>query len=142
MNKLTDQQSPPRVAIIGGGLAGLAAAVAAVEKGLEVELFEARRRLGGRAGSFRDARSGELVDHCQHVSMGCCTQLADFCRRTGVGECFHRYKRLTFIGPTLGNTPWPPSDGSSAAAFVARLDAARLSEPGGTIPDCTDDAQL
>lgn len=105
MNKLTDQQSPPRVAIIGGGLAGLAAAVAAVEKGLEVELFEARRRLGGRAGSFRDARSGELVDHCQHVSMGCCTQLADFCRRTGVGECFHRYKRLTFIGPDARQYP-------------------------------------
>jgi uncharacterized protein with NAD-binding domain and iron-sulfur cluster len=87
------------VAIIGGGLAGLAAAVAARQAGLDVELFEARRRLGGRAGSFQDPASGEIVDHCQHVSMGCCTNLADFCRRTGIDACFRRHRRLTFIGP-------------------------------------------
>ena len=87
------------IAIIGGGLAGLAAAVAARQAGLDVELFEARRRLGGRAGSFRDPVSGELVDHCQHVAMGCCTNLADFCRRTGIDACFRRHRRLTFIGP-------------------------------------------
>jgi squalene-associated FAD-dependent desaturase len=87
------------IAIIGGGLAGLAAAVAARQAGLEVELFEARRRLGGRAGSFRDPASGELMDHCQHVAMGCCTNLADFLRRTGIDACFRRHRRLVFIGP-------------------------------------------
>jgi len=89
----------PTLAVIGGGLAGLAAAAAAVEHGLRVELFEARPRLGGRAGSFRDPDSGELVDHCQHVGMGCCTNLADFCRRTGIADCFARHRRLHFIGP-------------------------------------------
>jgi squalene-associated FAD-dependent desaturase len=88
-----------RVAIIGGGLAGLAAAAAAVECGLEVELFEARRRLGGRAGSFVDPQSGELVDHCQHVAMACCTNWADFCRRTEIADCFERHATLHFIAP-------------------------------------------
>ena len=94
-----DRPAMTAIAIIGGGLAGLAAAVAARQAGLEVELFEARRRLGGRAGSFRDPACGELVDHCQHVAMGCCTNLADFCRRTGIDACFRRHRRLIFIGP-------------------------------------------
>ena len=76
----------PASMIVGGGLAGLAAAVALAELDCQVELFEARRALGGRAASFRDPATGELVDHCQHVSMGCCTNLADFCRRTGTAR--------------------------------------------------------
>jgi squalene-associated FAD-dependent desaturase len=85
--------APRRVAIVGGGLAGLAAAVALAEQSIDgqplaIELFEARRRLGGRAASFADAATGEAVDYCQHISMGCCTNLADFCRRTGTGDLF------------------------------------------------------
>ena len=87
------------VAVVGGGLAGLAAAVALCERGFRVELFEAGRRLGGRAGSFRDGLSGELVDSCQHVAMGCCTNLADFLRRTGTSDCFRRRRQLHFVGP-------------------------------------------
>ncbi|HUT89869.1 MAG TPA: hydroxysqualene dehydroxylase HpnE [Thermoguttaceae bacterium] len=87
------------VAVVGGGLAGLAAAVALCERGFRVELFEAGRRLGGRAGSFRDGISGELVDSCQHVAMGCCTNLADFLRRTGTSGCFRRRRQLHFVGP-------------------------------------------
>jgi squalene-associated FAD-dependent desaturase len=102
------------IAIIGGGLAGLASAVAARQAGLDVELFEARRQLGGRAGSFRDPASGELVDHCQHVAMGCCTNLADFCRRTRIDACFRRHRRLVFIGPdgrphALAAAAWLPA---------------------------------
>ncbi len=78
----------PRVAIIGGGLAGLAAAVGLANRGLDIELIEARRRLGGRAASFQDTNSGEAVDYCQHISMGCCTNLADFCQRTGTADLF------------------------------------------------------
>jgi hypothetical protein len=40
-----------------------------------------------------------LIDHCQHVAMACCTNLADFWRRTGVADCFRRRRRLHFIGP-------------------------------------------
>jgi squalene-associated FAD-dependent desaturase len=88
----------PSVIVVGGGLAGLAAAVALREAGCGVELFESRSVLGGRATSFQDPLTGELVDHCQHVGMGCCTNLADFCRRAGIATLFRRDRRLNFIG--------------------------------------------
>src|SRR6516164_1741540 len=88
-----------RVAIVGGGLAGLAAPVGLAGRALTVELFEARRQLGGRATSFRDPESGAFVDHCQHVSLGCCTNLDDFCRRTGLADLLKCYRTLHFFGP-------------------------------------------
>jgi squalene-associated FAD-dependent desaturase len=89
----------PQIAIVGGGLAGLAAAVALADRGLRIHLFEARRMLGGRASSFRDPNTGELIDHCQHVSLGCCTNLADCCRRTGLADLLATHDRLHFFGP-------------------------------------------
>ena len=89
----------PRVAIIGGGLAGLAAAAALVDADVSVELFEGRSQLGGRAASFLDADSGERIDHCQHVSMGCCTNLADFFMRAGAEDLFRRDRVLHWIAP-------------------------------------------
>ncbi len=108
------QGNEPRVAIVGGGLAGLAAAAALADCGLHVELFEARTRLGGRATSFRDPTSGELIDHCQHVSMGCCTNLADFCVRTGISDQFTRQRVLHFYSPEgrrcdLAASHWLPA---------------------------------
>ncbi len=90
---------PPRVAIIGGGLAGLAAAAGLVDRGVRVTLFESRPRLGGRASSFTDPATGELVDNCQHVSMACCTNLADFCQRVGTAELFTRVAAIRFLSP-------------------------------------------
>jgi phytoene dehydrogenase-like protein len=87
------------LAIVGGGLAGLAAAVAATDRGFRVELFERTDQLGGRANSLVDSETGQRIDHCQHVAMGCCTALLDFCRRTGLDDCFQRSNRLHFIGP-------------------------------------------
>ena len=46
-----------------------------VGHGLRITLLESRPRLGGRASSFSDPATGELVDNCQHVSMACCTVL-------------------------------------------------------------------
>jgi squalene-associated FAD-dependent desaturase len=92
-------QPPPTVAIIGGGVAGLAAAVAAVELGLHVELFEQAPTPGGRAGSYHDVQVDQLVDLSPHVAMGCCTNLLDFCRRTDTAGLFDRYRTLHFFGP-------------------------------------------
>ncbi len=61
----------PRVAVIGGGLAGITAAIALAEAGAAVTLLEARPRLGGATCSF--ARDGLVVDTGQHVYLGCCT---------------------------------------------------------------------
>jgi squalene-associated FAD-dependent desaturase len=87
-----------RVVILGAGLAGLAAATALGERGFEVIIFESRNRAGGRASSFQDA-SGQLVDVCQHVSMGCCTNLAHFCRTVGIDHFLHRQEQLWFMTP-------------------------------------------
>ena len=111
------------IAIVGGGLAGLAAAVALSGRGLKVELYESRRRLGGRATSFFDAAGGEWIDHCQHVGMGCCTNLADFCRRTGLAEYFRRHKMLYFFGPDgrchpLSASRWLPVPAHLAPALL------------------------
>jgi squalene-associated FAD-dependent desaturase len=91
--------APPRVLIVGGGLAGLAAAAALAGRGLKMTLLESRPRLGGRASSFQDPATGELVDNCQHVSMACCTNLADFCQRVGTRSLFRRESAVVFLGP-------------------------------------------
>jgi squalene-associated FAD-dependent desaturase len=63
--------SPLRTVVIGGGLAGITAAIALAESGAQVTLLEARPRLGGATCSF--ARDGLTVDTGQHVFLGCCT---------------------------------------------------------------------
>jgi squalene-associated FAD-dependent desaturase len=88
-----------RVIVVGAGLAGLATAAALAPRGLAVTLLEARQRLGGRASSFTDAASGQLVDVCQHVSMGCCTQFAHFCQALGLAPLLQTQRRLWFMTP-------------------------------------------
>ena len=90
---------PPHVVVVGGGLGGLAAVSALVDRGLRLTLLESRPRLGGRASSFTDPRTGEMVDNCQHISMACCTNLADFCRRVGVADLYRRDPAVTFLSP-------------------------------------------
>jgi squalene-associated FAD-dependent desaturase len=88
-----------RVAVVGAGLAGLAAATALAPRGVSVTLLEARQRLGGRAGSFTDAASGQTIDACQHVSMGCCTNFAHFCRTVGIAHLLEQQPVLWFMTP-------------------------------------------
>jgi squalene-associated FAD-dependent desaturase len=88
-----------RVAIVGAGLAGLAAATALAQRGCAVTILEARQRLGGRASSFTDAKSGQVLDNCQHVSMGCCTNFAHFCRTAGIDHLLRRQAALWFMTP-------------------------------------------
>jgi squalene-associated FAD-dependent desaturase len=89
----------PHVLIIGGGLAGLAAAVSLGPRGFRVTLLESRGRLGGRASSFSDSATGQLVDTCQHVSMGCCTNLSHFCKTLGIDHQMQRQPALFFMTP-------------------------------------------
>src|ERR1700704_266274 len=87
------------VAIAGGGLAGLAAGCALSSAGFRVTLFERRPYLGGRASSYQHPGTGEIVDNCQHVLLGCCTNLIDLYRRTGVENKIRWYDSLTFLEP-------------------------------------------
>jgi uncharacterized protein with NAD-binding domain and iron-sulfur cluster len=71
-----------RVVVIGGGLAGITAALALRDAGAEVTLLESRPRLGGAATSY--ARAGMMVDNGQHVFLRCCTSYQGLLARLGV----------------------------------------------------------
>src|SRR5580693_7296385 len=85
-----------KVAVVGGGLA---AGCALADGGFQVTLFERRPFLGGRASSYQHPGTGEVVDNCQHVLLGCCTNLIEFYRRLGVEDKIRWYDRLTFLEP-------------------------------------------
>src|SRR5215831_8337817 len=74
------------VAVIGGGVAGLAAATALADAGARVVVLEARGELGGRATAFRDRVTGELVDNGQHVLFGCYHETFRFLERIGARD--------------------------------------------------------
>lgn len=72
--------------IVGGGIAGIACALRLAEQGIAVTLLETRKKLGGRATSFQDVRSGRWLDNCQHVVLGCCTNYLDLLARLGAAD--------------------------------------------------------
>lgn len=78
--------SAREVIIVGGGIAGIAAAIRLSEQGVRATVVETRTKLGGRATSFEDSRTGRWIDNCQHVAMGCCTNYLDLCARLGVSD--------------------------------------------------------
>ncbi|WP_375475584.1 hydroxysqualene dehydroxylase HpnE [uncultured Jatrophihabitans sp.] len=82
----------PTVVVVGGGLAGIAAALRAADRGCAVTLLESRPRLGGAAFSFR---RGELtVDNGQHVFLRCCAAYRWFLDRVGGTELTTLQDRL------------------------------------------------
>ncbi len=96
----------PSAIVIGGGLAGLASAAALGQAGFQVDLFEARAFLGGRATSYPvpgdSSEAGhipEVIDNCQHVLLRCCVNLMDFYGRLGVADRIQFHKRFYFIEP-------------------------------------------
>ncbi|MFP1628080.1 hydroxysqualene dehydroxylase HpnE [Streptomyces sp. 5K101] len=66
-----DDTLGPQAVVVGGGIAGVTAALQLAEAGCEVTLVEGRPRLGGLAFSFR--RGDLTVDNGQHVYLRCCT---------------------------------------------------------------------
>lgn len=86
----------PSVVVVGGGLAGIAAAVNLSDRGVPATLIETRQRLGGRATSFVDPATGQTLDNCQHVLMGCCTNLINLYQRLGVADQIQWHRRLYF----------------------------------------------
>lgn len=100
--------------VVGGGIAGLAAAIRLADAGRPTVVLETRPRLGGRATSFEDPRSGRLLDNCQHVVLGCCTNLLDFYERLGVLDEIEWHRRFFWANPphrpdrlAIGGLPAP-----------------------------------
>ena len=79
--------------VVGAGVAGMSAACALAEAGLRVQLVERRGYLGGRASSYLHPGVGEVIDNCQHVLFGCCTNLVGFYKRIGVADKIHWTER-------------------------------------------------
>jgi squalene-associated FAD-dependent desaturase len=91
----------PHVAVIGGGLAGLAATAALAGEGYRVTVLEAKPFLGGRATSYPLRQGDEtlIIDNCQHVLLRCCTCLMDLYTRLGVADSIQFFQELWWIEP-------------------------------------------
>ncbi len=120
-----------RVAVVGGGLAGLAAAVTCADGGAEVSLYEARSRLGGATFSFE--RNGLELDNGQHVALRCCTAYLGFLHRIGSDHLLSLQSRLRV--PVLREGKPPASISRSGlrpplhlASSLLRYEPLRLGE--------------
>ena len=98
-----DLDAAPRVAVVGGGLAGLAAAVAAADGGAQVTLYERGPRLGGATWSFQ--RNGRWFDNGQHVFMRCCTEYRAFLDRLDVADQVTEQSRMSVSVMRPGRRP-------------------------------------
>lgn len=105
--------SPPRIGVVGGGLAGLAASLQLADAGAQVTLFERRPHLGGLTSSIE--RDGLSFDNGQHVFLGCCTSYRAFLERVGASHQVYLQPRLDM--PVLSPT------GSRSAIRRVRLPA-------------------
>src|SRR6202167_5360089 len=121
---MSDNIKPPSIAIAGGGLGGLAAACALADSGAKITLSERRPYLGGRASSYEHPGTGEVIDNCQHVLFGVCTNLIDLYRRIGVEDKIRWYQDMTFLTPGGRSTvmhasplPAPPHTAPSFLRF-------------------------
>ena len=108
-----------RIVIIGGGLAGITAALDCVGAGADVTLLESRGRLGGAAYSFE--RDGLTVDNGQHVFLRCCHEYLGLIEALGAGAMIRCQPRLSI--PVLapgGRVGWLQRDNLPAPLHLAR----------------------
>lgn len=115
----------------------MSAACALAEAGFSVTLIERRGYLGGRASSYLHPGVNEVIDNCQHVLFGCCTNLPAFYRRIGVEHRIHWTSDMTMIepggrrsrlGPSLLPAPlhgFPRLLAAPAFTFADKLSLAR-----------------
>jgi hydroxysqualene dehydroxylase len=146
-----------KVVVVGGGFAGLAAAIALQERRHDVTVLERRGILGGRATSFPDAVSGEDVDNGTHLMIGAYRDTLDLIRRAGAGDLLLVQERLRIDyrddgGPSALDCPPLPAPLHLLAGLIglrlpwrARLDAVRLGfaarfgrPPAGTLTEWFD----
>ncbi|MGB9111950.1 MAG: hydroxysqualene dehydroxylase HpnE [Acidimicrobiales bacterium] len=107
------------VVVVGGGLAGLSAAIVCADEGARVSVFEARPRLGGATWSFE--RNGLRFDNGQHVFLRCCTAYRGLLERLGTSSLASLQDRLAV--PVLRR------QGETGVVRVAQIRRNRLPAP-------------
>jgi zeta-carotene desaturase len=122
---MSDSRNTRRVAVVGGGVAGLAAACALAQDDYSVDLFEQKPYVGGRASSYLHPGVGEVIDNCQHIVLGCCTNILDMLRRAGAEDAMHWSDGITFLEPggrrtQLRPAPLPAPLHSTPSFLMAR----------------------
>jgi hydroxysqualene dehydroxylase len=123
----------PRVAVVGGGLAGISAALACAASGATVTLFEKRSRLGGLTWSF--SHDGLTMDNGQHVFLRCCTAYIDFLKQIGSWDDVELQERLdvTVLSESYRDRTdgGPRNTGARAGARLAGTseELERIAEP-------------
>jgi squalene-associated FAD-dependent desaturase len=111
--------TPSRVAVVGGGYAGLAAAVELADAGIDVTLYEASRTLGGRAR--RVESNGYALDNGQHLMVGAYSETLRLLRKIGVSvehKVARRTLQLVFSDGFALSTPTLPSPLHLAWALI------------------------
>jgi squalene-associated FAD-dependent desaturase len=96
-----------KVLVLGAGLAGLSSAAYLVKSGFNVTIFESSGKAGGRAYSFTDKDTDEIIDNGQHILMGCYDYTLRFFDIIGAGSKFNRQDKLTvnFVKPGFNMLP-------------------------------------
>lgn len=125
------------VVVVGGGFAGLAAAVRVARAGARVTVVERRPFLGGRAYSFADPATGDVIDNGPHLLAGAYTEALDFLAEIGAADkvVLQPRLRVPLAHPRLGMgavaAPAVPGPLQAPAALlgyrlVARADRLRI----------------
>ncbi|MDR3110481.1 MAG: hydroxysqualene dehydroxylase HpnE [Planctomycetaceae bacterium] len=117
------QHNSETIAVIGGGMSGIAAAEAAVRHWQRVELFEWSQVLGGRLMSMKEPKTGRWIDNGQHILLGCCSEAIALHERLGLTRCFDRYDSLPFMSSdnkswTLSASPFLPNRWQLVPSFL------------------------
>jgi squalene-associated FAD-dependent desaturase len=114
---LLEMRSSAKVAVVGGGLAGLSAALELVDAGCDVTLHEARPTLGGAVQTLpeREGDPDPPPDNGQHIALGCFTEYLRFLDRIGEGRS---YRRLSLALPVVGEDGSVATIGRSPASIL------------------------
>lgn len=121
MTNISTHETPHHCVVVGGGFAGITAAVRLAEVGIRVTVVEARAEAGGRVQSLNDHTTGETIDNGQHLLMGCYDATLRLLQTLGTT---HLLRRQAALRVWFGDCLEQINNGNGAKIFA--LDASRL----------------